>query len=144
MNNFPAQGTVPQNDPQYWNPMYGGRGNPFDTMRQQQRISAIPGRMVQAENNIRPNDVPMDGSVALFPLQDMSCIYGKAWNTDGQIITVRYVPDQPQQPAQAEGAKEDPFAQVNSRLDGIEATLQKLLNPESTETVAEKKGGAKK
>lgn len=136
---FPPQGQ-PMQQPDYWNQMYGGRNNPFDAMRQQQRISAIPGRMVQSEQDIKPNDVPMDGSVALFPTSDMSCVYGKAWNGNGQIITVRYVPEQPQQADQT--PQKDPFQEmVDSRLTAIEEALSKLTSkPEKDKT----EGGSKK
>lgn len=142
MNGFPAQG---QADPQTWGQVYDGRSNPFNAMRNQQRISAIPGRVVQQEDMIRPNDVPMDGSVALFPLQDMSCIFGKAWNTNGQIITVRYVPEQ--QPQQA--PQVDPFQVIDTRLTSIENLLASLIPQDDIQLESEKpkvtkNGGNKK
>lgn len=57
-----------------------------------QQIAGINGRMVQAVENINANEVPMDGSMAFFPKQDMSEIYVKGWNADGTINTIVYKP----------------------------------------------------
>lgn len=57
-----------------------------------QQIAGINGRMVQAVENINANEVPMDGSMAFFPKQDMSEIYVKGWNADGTIKTIVYKP----------------------------------------------------
>ena len=45
-----------------------------------------------AFENINANEVPMDGSMAFFPKQDMSEIYVKGWNADGTINTIVYKP----------------------------------------------------
>lgn len=52
----------------------------------------INGKIVPAVENITANDVPMDGSVAFFPKQDMSEIYAKSWNADGTIRTIVFKP----------------------------------------------------
>lgn len=57
-----------------------------------QQIAGINGRIVQTVENINANEVPMDGSMAFFPKQDMSEIYVKGWNADGTIKTVVYKP----------------------------------------------------
>lgn len=57
-----------------------------------QQISGINGRVVQAVENINANEVPMDGSMAFFPKQDMSEIYVKGWNADGTIRTLTFKP----------------------------------------------------
>lgn len=59
---------------------------------QPQQIIGINGKIVAAVENITANDVPMDGSVAFFPKQDLSEIYVKRWNADGTIKTVLYTP----------------------------------------------------
>lgn len=45
----------------------------------------IPGRMIYSPDEIMPQEVPMDGSVSLFPMHDWSCVYGKWWTSNGQI-----------------------------------------------------------
>lgn len=57
-----------------------------------QQIVGINGRIVRAVENINANEVPMDGSMAFFPKQDMSEIYVKGWNADGTIRTIVYKP----------------------------------------------------
>lgn len=59
---------------------------------QQQQLVGINGKIVAAVENITANDVPMDGSVAFFPKQDLSEIYVKGWNADGTIRTIVYKP----------------------------------------------------
>lgn len=58
----------------------------------QQMPMGISGRVVPNAESIAANDVPMDGSVAFFPMQDMSQILAKSWNADGTIKTVIYKP----------------------------------------------------
>ena len=43
-----------------------------------QQIAGINGRIVQAVETINPNEVPMDGSVAFLPKQDLTEIYAKS------------------------------------------------------------------
>lgn len=57
-----------------------------------QQMPGINGRVVQAVENINANEVPMDGSKAFFPKQDLSEIYVKGWNADGTIKTTVYKP----------------------------------------------------
>ena len=57
-----------------------------------QQIVGINGRIVQAVENINANEVPMDGSVAFFPKQDLTEIYAKSWNADGTIRTLTFKP----------------------------------------------------
>ena len=57
-----------------------------------QQVAGINGRIVQTVENINANEVPMDGSMAFFPKQDMSEIYVKGWNADGTIKTIVYKP----------------------------------------------------
>lgn len=89
------QGYVPQ---QYgYNPyVMQQRFQPQPQMEQQQyqpqMQRGINGKVVQSVEMITANDVPMDGSVAFFPMQDMSAILAKSWNADGTIKTTVYKP----------------------------------------------------
>lgn len=53
----------------------------------------IFGRVISTESEITPNEVPMDGTIALFPLSDFSVVIAKQWSQDGTIKTVRFVPE---------------------------------------------------
>lgn len=61
-------------------------------MQPQQMPVGLNGKMVDVVDQITANDVPMDGSVAIFPKKDMSEIYLKSWNPNGTIATVVYHP----------------------------------------------------
>ena len=67
---------------------------PMQTNQQpmSQQTIGINGRVVQSVENINANEVPMDGSMAFFPKQDMSEIYVKSWNANGRIKTIVYKP----------------------------------------------------
>ena len=58
----------------------------------QQSAQRINGRVVQSADMITANDVPMDGSVAFFPTQDLSEIYAKSWDANGKIVTRIFKP----------------------------------------------------
>ena len=90
---------VPQYGAYQYNPMANiQRYQPQDQLQPQvqqtmpQQITGINGRIVQALENINANEVPMDGSMAFFPKQDMSEIYVKGWNANGTINTIVYKP----------------------------------------------------
>lgn len=57
-----------------------------------QQTAGINGRVVQTVENINANEVPMDGSMAFFPKQDLTEIYAKSWNADGTIRTLTFRP----------------------------------------------------
>lgn len=87
------------------------------------RPSYIPGKMIASLNDITPQEVPMDGSAALFPANDLSCIYLKAWGSDGLIKTFKFVPE-PDNSAQK--SPEGNFQEtILERLDSIEELVKK-------------------
>lgn len=87
------------------------------------RPSYIPGKMINTLQDIVPQEVPMDGSAALFPASDLSCIYLKAWGSDGLIKTFKYIPE----PAdQGQKSPEVQFQEtILARLDSIEELVKK-------------------
>lgn len=54
-------------------PGYSG----FNNFQRPSVPSMLPGRQVANADEITPQEVPMDGSVSLFPQQDYSAIYAK-------------------------------------------------------------------
>lgn len=97
---------------------------PVQQVPQQQNLqiqAGINGRMVAAVEQIAANDVPMDGSVAFFPKQDLTEIYAKQWGADGSIKTVVYKPYTEPKDNQA----------VNSMIDVENAKF--TLSEESTQ-----------
>lgn len=80
---------------------------PYQPQYQQMPTRMVPqisGRVVNSLDDITVQEVPTDGTVALFPSADGSCIYSKRWTPDGNISTMRFVPEaseaQPKQPSQ--------------------------------------------
>lgn len=100
---------------------------PIQQMQQPQRPPALPGRPVGSEGEIKPNEVPMDGSISLFPLSDYSAIFAKQWKADGLIHSVKFVPVQVEAAPQEKSFNET----VLERLDKIE----KMLTPNAKKTV---------
>lgn len=111
-----------------------------------QQIAGINGRIVQAVENINANEVPMDGSMAFFPKQDMSEIYVKGWNADGTINTIVYKPYTAPKDNQTvnsmvntENAKftlSDESTEVfMKRFDDIEKRLDEFISKKSTNRV---------
>ena len=72
--------------------------NPMQNMQRfqqpEQMQQGIFGKVVQSQDSIVANDVPMNGSVAFFPKSDLSEIYAKQWSADGTISTMVFKPVQ--------------------------------------------------
>lgn len=99
-NNFyNPQPTYPQ---QFYSPyMQQQRYQQQGQMEQQMQQPIIPqqpvqrglnGMVVMSADKITADCVPMDGSAAFFPKQDMSEIYVKNWCADGTIRTLVFKP----------------------------------------------------
>ena len=80
-------------------------------------------RPVKSPDEIMVQEVPTDGSIALFPLADGSAVIGKRWMPDGSISTTRFVPESgtADQPT-------DPFQAINDRIDSIFDALDDIRN----------------
>lgn len=59
---------------------------------QQQQQTPLNGRLVSSFEEITANDVPMDGSGAIFVKRDGSMIQVRSWNANGTISSVTYKP----------------------------------------------------
>lgn len=111
---------------------YAGYGNPYGYQQMPISPVAVPlptpkeatqppmnGKVVASPEDIRPNDIPMDGSISFFPLKDGTAIYAKQWTGNGTIATAVYKldtpPPEPKQPTVEE--------QILTRLDSIEKLL---------------------
>ena len=85
-------------------PQYQTYQQAYNTMQNIQRFQqpqqfeqmhqGIFGKVVQSQDSIVANDVPMNGSVAFFPKSDLSEIYAKQWSADGTISTMVFKPVQ--------------------------------------------------
>lgn len=111
--------------PQTWLPNAQTVNLPYTTPAPKQTIF---GKIVQNESQITPNDVPMDGTIAIFPLQDFSRIIAKQWTPNGLIQTLEYLP------ANAKDDNptvtlDDVMSHMDERLDQIEDLFTKPKQP---------------
>lgn len=87
----------------------------------------IPGRIINDEREIIPDEVPMDGSFATFIQSDYKRIYTKKWGGDGLIH--RNVYELVEEDGQQSEQTQDPFALIMQRLDNIENSLRSNNKP---------------
>ena len=135
-----------QGYPQYYNPLEQVQNRAIDyqqnipnNYQQNQIVQGINGKIISEMSQITANDVPMDGSVAFFPKQDLSEVYAKSWNADGTIRTVTYKPvldnDPKNVPTDTEKLKCElsdeategimsKFDEISDRLGQLEKSLQ--------------------
>ena len=100
--------TAPQYVPQPTIPQ------PQQTFVTPNQIRPVNGRVVSSEDDITPNDVPMDNTVSLFPTDDYSCIFAKQWTEDDFVPTTNFEQE------------------VRQELSGIKSDLQKLLTKQNS------------
>lgn len=108
------QGYMPYQNP-YQQPVY--------QPAYQQPRGTITGRVVSSVDEVQVSEVPTDGTMALFPSADGTCVYGKRWTQDGSIATVRYVQEKTE-------VKQDPMEVMSQKLDSIMATLEGMTASE--------------
>ena len=89
----------------------------------------IIGKMVDQINDIRPNEVPNDGSIAVFPQSDLNCVYVKYFTSDGLIATKKYILESPSNQNGLDESNNPSLAELASQLNRIEQTLSKLYKP---------------
>lgn len=110
------------NDPYRQTPIYQG----FNNFQRPQ--SNIPGRLVNNLDEITPQEVPMDGSVSLFPKNDYSAIYAKTWTKDGTIATVKYIPENPQNADTQKSPLEERLDRIEKQLDSLNKKFYRPKN----------------
>lgn len=88
----------------------------------------IPARMTTGLEDIRPNEVPSDGTVALFMRGDYKEIYAKAVNSSGTIDTVTYVPVIPQNEQPIIEDKSKSLDVILERLERIESKVDRVTS----------------
>lgn len=117
---------------------------------QQNQPQGIVGKIVNDVSNVSPNDVPMDGSVAVFPKNDMTEIYCKQWTANGTIQTIVYRPIQPENNAEATNTPQMDFNALSEDvralredIKGVREMIDKSMNiPVQKQTSPRAKKGA--
>ena len=116
-------------------PMYQ-QPQPFQPMPQTQvqpkSFAPITGRVVNSVDDITVQEVPTDGTVAWFPSADGTCVYGKRWTPDGNITTMRFVPEA----VEATPSQPDPFQVINDRISELFQLVEEIKDdmPMTVET----------
>lgn len=87
------------------------------------RPTYLPGRVVNSPDDIRASEIPMDGTVAVFPSSDYSYVVLKAWNSNGSIQTEIYQHVNPNATKQEDTKFEEFKVALNERLDKLEKML---------------------
>lgn len=86
------------------------------------RPTYLPGRVVNSPDDIRASEIPMDGTVAVFPSSDYSHIILKAWNSNGSIQTEIYQRMNPN----AEPAPDPRFEEFKMGRSGMMRVLPEM------------------
>ena len=137
------------NNPGYVNNISGNNGatqhtpgySGFNNFQRPTMPAMIPGRLVANADEITPQEVPMDGSVSLFPQNDYSCIYAKTWTKEGTIATMKFVPEQPQNAEQQKSPLEMRLDSIDQRLAALDKKLNKPRNFQKRNNPHPKKEG---
>lgn len=93
---------------------------PSVSQQQAPAMTGIRGKIIKTPDEITPQDVPMDGSSAIFPIIDGSAIILKGWDANGSIKTIRYVPEK------TEEASKEPH--ITLTIDGLASMVDARFN----------------
>lgn len=108
-------------------------------------VPQIPGRVVDSLDDITVQEVPTDGTMALFPAADGKCIYGKRRTPDGDISTMRFVPEaseaQPEQPSRLD-IIDDRISELFDAVERIEDRLPYDVETKRTAAMRRKANAA--
>lgn len=109
--------------------------------------SVLSVRIVKSSDDIKPAEIPMNGSMSLFMLEDMSCIYGKRWTNNGVIETIQFVQDDTQNVEIKNPITTDNFIDMNdlaNRISGMIDSKLDAFRKELSESRSNKKPNPKK
>lgn len=92
---------------------------------QQPEDTILSVRIVKSPDDIKVDQVPMNGEISLFMQDDMSVIYGKRWTNDGTIENLRFVLDTA---PESNSVKMSNNAVVNNQGFNIEELMAAVTN----------------
>lgn len=128
---YPTNQTPIQQYPQNNQPMSGFpspiQQQPYtpSTASQSSQTSpspALKGRVVGDISEVKPGEVPMDGTFCYYPKRDGTEIYVKLWDQKGELLTFTFIPKEPIVEAQA-NAEQSKYDEILRRLDDISENL---------------------
>lgn len=98
------------------------------SIQQVAQPQGLVGKIVNDVSMVSPNDVPMDGNVAIFPKNDMSEIYCKQWKQDGTIQTVVYKPILEQNPQEGTNIPQMNFNVLNEDVRALREEISERFD----------------
>ena len=133
---YPYQPMAPFQAPMYQSPYQPAYQMQQPAQQAAQARPAIAGRVVQSIGDVQVQEVPTDGTMALFPSADWSCVYGKRWTPDGSIATVKFVPDQSEESREQGSTVERQIAFINDRISELFDVVEDMSDrlPQKAET----------
>ena len=117
---WPGYNPLSQANPALPNGTYQQPGPTLQSMNQSQ-ITPVFGKWIDSPSEIAPKDVPMDGTVALFPSRKGDVIYAKAWDSNGAIATIEFHPVRNSDQASTQSSE---YGAIMEKLSRIEERLQ--------------------
>ena len=105
---------------QYQNPYTTPMQPTQSQIQQSAATKGFNGRYIGDISEVRLDEIPMTGQPCLFLTKDMTAIYLKVWNANGQLLTARYSLDQeqPQEPPE-----QDAMVEIRERLGKLEEAI---------------------
>ena len=82
------------------------------------------GRIIDNPAEIQPIEVPMTGEPVFFPMRDGSAVICKCWRSDGNLVTMRYIPE-PVEEATQDQTPQGPT--IAERIEEMHSMLKKLI-----------------
>lgn len=112
----PTQGYMQPQMPSYQPPQQQNQSQ-FQESRQ-----GLKGRIVNDIAEVKPNEIPMDGSFCYFPTRDGKKVYVKVWDDDAVLRTFCFIPEEPIIEAKKNEEKTQ-YETILSRFDDLEAAI---------------------
>lgn len=106
----------------------------------QQPAVSLQGRTVGNISEVTAQDVPMNGTAALFPLSDGTAIFSRSWQPDGTVRTVEYRPvqsDQEEQPMVDLLSMQNDISNIKDMLENMQKPATKTTRRKATDEPAD-------
>lgn len=134
-----------------WNSRWGNQQNREPPAPRQQEKPPEQGetsngpniscRIISDINEVKPGEIPMDGSVGVFVKSDLSCAYIKQWGSDGVLHTKTFIEDV-QKPV-TQTIPNDLLEKIDARFKNLEEAIH-ILSQSATVNASDCADGSTK
>lgn len=138
VNSQPAQNGNSNQQPMWMNPYMANAANTIaqQGMNQRRQSATLSGRVINHPGEIVPEDVPMNGTSAIFPCSNGQYILVKTWDSNFNVRDTLYVRQDPtDQESQKQPSELD---MILGRLDKIESMLASQNSKSSAKSSTKK------